>query len=66
MDSKNNNKYSLFITCKENILTEKKVLSKLYYELYNDIANYRILTNEQLQQLELLTIYERLELIKNL
>lgn len=63
MDNMNNG-YSLFITCKENIINEKKELSKLYYTIYNDIVNYRVLTNEQLQQLESLTVLERLELIK--
>lgn len=52
----NNNIYSKFI--------ENKVLSKLYYTIYNDIVNYRVLTAEQLQQLELLTMHERLELLK--
>ena len=37
--------------------------SKTYYELYNDIANYRVLTEEQINKLESLTPLERLKLI---
>ena len=38
--------------------------SKTYYELYNDIVNYRILTEEQINKLESLTPLERLRLLK--
>ena len=38
--------------------------SKIYYELYDDIANYRVLTEEQIKKLESLTPLERLRLLK--
>ena len=38
--------------------------SKIYYELYDDIANYRVLTEEQIKKLESLTPAERLSLLK--
>ena len=38
--------------------------SKIYYELYDDIANYRVLTEEQIKKLESLTPSERLSLLK--
>ena len=38
--------------------------SKIYYELYDDIANYRVLTEEQIEKLESLTPLERLRLLK--
>ena len=38
--------------------------SKIYYELYDDIANYRVLTEEQIKRLESLTSAERLSLLK--
>ena len=38
--------------------------SKNYYELYNDIANYRVLTDEQVEKIEKLTPEERLSLLK--
>ena len=38
--------------------------SKIYNELYSDIANYRVLTEEQIKKLESLTPAERLSLLK--
>ena len=35
-----------------------------YYELYDDIANYRVLTEEQIKKLESLTPSEILSLLK--
>ena len=37
--------------------------SKIYYELYNDIANYRVLTEEQKLKLESLTSEEKIKLL---
>jgi len=37
--------------------------SKIYYELYNDIANYRVLTEEQKSKLEYLTSEEKIKLL---
>tara|TARA_B100001287_G_scaffold276730_1_gene288998 strand:+ start:25564 stop:25740 length:177 start_codon:yes stop_codon:yes gene_type:complete len=37
--------------------------SKIYYELYNDIANYRVLTEEQKLKLEYLTSEEKIKLL---
>ena len=37
--------------------------SKTYYELYNDIANFRVLTEVQINKLESLTSLERLKLL---
>ena len=37
--------------------------SKTYYELYNDIANFRVLTEIQINKLESLTSLERLKLL---
>ena len=42
---------------------KKTHFSKLYYELYNDIVNYRILTKEQLKNLSCLSSLERLNII---
>ncbi len=42
---------------------KKTHFSKLYYEIYNDIANYRILTKEQLEKLSCLSSLERLNII---
>ena len=38
--------------------------SKIYYEMYNEITNYRVLTEEQIKKLESLTPAERLSLLK--
>ena len=38
--------------------------SKIYYELYNEIVNYRVLTEEKIEKLESLTPLERLRLLK--
>lgn len=38
--------------------------SREYRELYNDIANYRVLTKEQIKKLDNLTPLEKLDLIK--
>ena len=37
--------------------------SKIYYELYDDIANYRVLTEEQIKKLESLTPAESFHVI---
>lgn len=42
---------------------EKSNEKPIYYELYNDIVNYRTLTKEQVEKLNQLTEKEKLKLL---